>query len=77
MQTSLVIGNKNYSSWSLRAWLLLTEAGIEFSEQRIPLDIDSTAAELARISPRELLVPPVLAPAAYAVLPGRRAERVI
>lgn len=51
MQTSLVIGNKNYSSWSLRAWLLLTEAGIEFSEQRIPLDIDSTAAELARTSP--------------------------
>lgn len=51
MQTSLVIGNKNYSSWSLRAWLLLTEAGIGFSEQRILLDIDSTAAELARMSP--------------------------
>jgi len=51
MQTSLVIGNKNYSSWSLRAWLLLTEADIEFSEQRILLDIDSTAAELARMSP--------------------------
>ena len=51
MQTSLVIGNKNYSSWSLRAWLLLAEAGIEFSEQRIPLDIESTATELARFSP--------------------------
>ncbi len=51
MQTSLVIGNKNYSSWSLRAWLLLAEAGIEFSEQRIPLDIESTTAELARLSP--------------------------
>jgi len=51
MQTSLVIGNKNYSSWSLRAWLLLAEAGIEFSEQRIPLDVDNTAAELARFSP--------------------------
>lgn len=51
MQTSLVIGNKNYSSWSLRAWLLLAETGIEFSEQRIPLDIESTATELARFSP--------------------------
>jgi glutathione S-transferase len=51
MQTSLVIGNKNYSSWSLRAWLLLAEAGIEFFEQRIPLDVESTAAELARFSP--------------------------
>ena len=51
MQTSLVIGNKNYSSWSLRAWLLLAEAGIEFSEQRIPLDVENTAAELARFSP--------------------------
>ena len=51
MQTSLVIGNKNYSSWSLRAWFLLAEAGIEFSEQRIPLDIETTAAELARLSP--------------------------
>lgn len=33
----LVIGNKNYSSWSLRAWLVLTESGIDFDELRIPL----------------------------------------
>ena len=33
----LVIGNKNYSSWSLRAWLYLTEAGVDFEEIRIPL----------------------------------------
>jgi len=51
MQASLVIGNKNYSSWSLRAWLLFAETGIEFFEQRVPLDIESTAAELARFSP--------------------------
>lgn len=51
MQTSLVIGNKNYSSWSLRSWLLLAEAGIEFSVQRIPLDLESTAGELAQFSP--------------------------
>ena len=34
----LYIGNKNYSSWSLRAWLLLRQAGIEFTERRLRLD---------------------------------------
>jgi len=33
----LVIGNKNYSSWSLRPWILMRHAGIEFDEVRIPL----------------------------------------
>lgn len=33
----LVIGNKNYSSWSLRPWILLKSAGVEFEEIRIPL----------------------------------------
>ena len=47
----LVIGNKNYSSWSLRAWFLLKEAGFEFEEHRIPLDTDTTAGEIARFSP--------------------------
>ncbi|NJO37210.1 MAG: glutathione S-transferase family protein [Rhizobiales bacterium] len=37
----LVIGNKNYSSWSLRGWLALKQAGIEFEEVFINLgDID-------------------------------------
>ena len=47
----LVIGNKNYSSWSLRSWFLLKEAGIEFEEQRILLDTASTAGEIAQFSP--------------------------
>jgi len=34
----LYIGNKNYSSWSLRPWLLVKQAGIEFNEQRLRLD---------------------------------------
>jgi glutathione S-transferase len=29
---SLVIGNKNYSSWSMRPWVLLRQAGIPFEE---------------------------------------------
>lgn len=33
----LVIGNKNYSSWSLRPWLLLAAHGLPFEEVRIPL----------------------------------------
>jgi glutathione S-transferase len=47
----LVIGNKNYSSWSLRAWFLLKETGFDFEEHRIPLDTDTTAGEIARFSP--------------------------
>lgn len=33
----LVIGNQNYSSWSLRAWLLLKQSGIEFEEIKLML----------------------------------------
>ncbi len=33
----LLIGNKNYSSWSLRPWLLMKVKGIEFDEVRVPL----------------------------------------
>ena len=50
MKPRLIIGNKNYSTWSLRAWLLLREAGIEFDEQRIALDTPETAAEIAAVS---------------------------
>jgi len=46
MTPRLIIGNKNYSSWSLRAWLLLREAGIEFDEHRIPLDTDTFKSEI-------------------------------
>jgi glutathione S-transferase len=58
MTPKLIIGNKNYSSWSLRAWFLLSEAGIEFEEERILLDKDDTAERIAEFSPAGLL--PVL-----------------
>ena len=35
---TLVIGNKNYSPWSLRPWLFMKHAGLEFQEIVIPLD---------------------------------------
>lgn len=37
-QLTLVIGNKNYSSWSLRAWYFLARSGLPFREIRIPLN---------------------------------------
>lgn len=48
MKPRLIIGNKNYSSWSLRAWLLMREAGIDFDEERIALDTPSTSEAIAR-----------------------------
>lgn len=35
---TLYIGNKSYSSWSLRAWLVLRQSGADFEEVVIPLD---------------------------------------
>ncbi|MBA2777554.1 glutathione S-transferase family protein [Billgrantia kenyensis] len=43
----LVIGNKNYSSWSLRPWLLLRMHGLPFEEIRIPLAQGTTREALA------------------------------
>src|SRR5512144_1410590 len=48
---TLVIGNKNYSSWSLRPWLAMKMAGVAFEEVVIPLRQNTTAAEIARHSP--------------------------
>lgn len=50
MNVKLIIGNKNYSSWSLRSWFLLREAGIEFEEHRIALDEADTAANIAEFT---------------------------
>jgi len=48
---TLVIGNKNYSSWSLRGWLMARIAGIEFEEIMVPLDLPDTAASIKKHSP--------------------------
>src|SRR5512139_1086452 len=48
---TLVIGNKNYSSWSLRPWLVLRQAGIPFEEVRIPLYRPGSTEALAAWSP--------------------------
>ncbi len=47
----LVVGNKTYSSWSLRAWLLMTEAAIPFEEIGLRLFSAEFAQEISRYSP--------------------------
>lgn len=47
----LVIGNKNYSSWSLRPWLALKVLGIPFDEKRVLLDRPGTKEEILKHSP--------------------------
>jgi glutathione S-transferase len=48
---TLYIGNKNYSSWSLRPWLLLRVGGIAFDEVRIPLYEQHSKASILQHSP--------------------------
>jgi glutathione S-transferase len=52
---TLVIGNKNYSSWSLRPWLLLKYFGIPFKEIRIPLYREDTKPTITKYSPSGLV----------------------
>jgi len=40
----LYVGNKNYSSWSLRAWLVMTHFGIAFTERPLRLDWSEDSA---------------------------------
>jgi glutathione S-transferase len=50
-ELTLVIGNKNYSSWSLRPWLVLKQAGIPFAERYIPLYVGDWREQLLKYSP--------------------------
>ena len=51
MSYRLVIGNKNTSSWSLRPWLAMRQAGIAFSEINIDLRAPDAKAQILRHSP--------------------------
>ncbi|TWI02696.1 glutathione S-transferase [Luteimonas cucumeris] len=48
---TLVIGNKNYSSWSLRPWLLLRHFEVVFEERRLLLDTPAFHDQIGRLSP--------------------------
>jgi glutathione S-transferase len=51
----LFIGNRNYSSWSLRGWLALKASGLAFDEEVIPLDMPTTREAILRVSPSGLV----------------------
>ena len=53
---TLTISSKNYSSWSMRGWLLCKMAGLSFEEERVPTDDPDAKAELLLLSP-SFLVP--------------------
>jgi len=47
----LIIGNKNYSSWSLRAWLFLKQSQLEFEEIKLALFTEQWETEIKRYTP--------------------------
>lgn len=47
----LIIGNKRYSSWSLRPWLLMTHFDIAFEEVMVPLDTEEFKPTVLKVSP--------------------------
>jgi glutathione S-transferase len=55
-KTTLTISSKNYSSWSLRGWLLTKFSGLPFEEIVTPIDDPVARAELLLLSP-SILVP--------------------
>lgn len=48
---TLIIGNKNFSSWSLRPWLLMRQFGLEFAEIMLPLDTPEFHRRIPDYSP--------------------------
>jgi glutathione S-transferase len=55
-RTTLTLSSKNYSSWSLRGWLLARMSGIDFEEVMTPPDDPNARAEILLLSP-SILVP--------------------
>ena len=51
MTLTLVIGNKNYSSWSMRPWIAMKVAGIAFDEKVIPLYEPGSREQVLQHSP--------------------------
>jgi glutathione S-transferase len=47
----LIIGNKNYSSWSLRPWLLLRKLSVSFEETQVLLQTEDFKQQVMRFSP--------------------------
>jgi glutathione S-transferase len=50
MALKLIVGNKNYSSWSFRPWIAMKVAGIAFEEEVISLNADDFKQRVSKIS---------------------------
>ncbi|GAB5375144.1 MAG: glutathione S-transferase family protein [Acuticoccus sp.] len=61
----IIIGNKNYSSWSMRPWLVLKHFDLPFEEELVPLDQADTRATLLSYSPAAKV--PILIDRSYTV----------
>ena len=48
---TIYLGSKNISSWSLRAWLMLLQTGVDFKAVFIELEQDNTREKIEKISP--------------------------
>lgn len=57
-ELTLVIGTRNYSSWSLRPWLLLRQLGLPFAERQYHFDTPEFESEVPKLSPTRMV--PVL-----------------
>ncbi|MBO1014179.1 glutathione S-transferase family protein [Achromobacter sp. SD115] len=62
---TLIIGNKNYSSWSLRPWIALRATGIAFTEQKLGFFTEEFSRRVSAVSPAGLV--PVLLDGDFAV----------
>ena len=51
MAYTLIVGTRNWSSWSLRPYMALRHVGVKFSEELIPLRRDTTSEEVQRRTP--------------------------
>ena len=50
MALSLIVGNKNYSSWSMRPWIAMKATGIAFTEEVISLNAPEFKARVSKVS---------------------------
>ena len=62
---TLIIANKNYSSWSLRPWIALRATGVAFTEQKLGFFTEAFTRQVGAVSPAGLV--PVLLDGDFAV----------
>ncbi len=55
MNFTIIIGNRNYSSWSLRAWIVARFSGLEFDTHRVLLDTPEFSKEILKYSPSSMV----------------------